>query len=47
MNSAMTPAAAARIAMTRSQSFVYRHAWRQDPVTQNPASGTIDSMATT
>ena len=47
MSSAITPAIAARIAITRSQSRVYLHAPRHDPLTQSPASGTIASMQTT
>lgn len=42
----MTMATSAINAMERPQSRAYRQAWRQEPVTQKPASGMTASMAT-
>ena len=41
MKSQSTPATAHRMPIASSQSCVYRHACFHDPVTHNPASGTI------
>lgn len=44
ITTAIAPAAAASMAITRIQSRVYLHACRHDPVTQNPAIGTMANM---
>lgn len=45
MKSQSTAATAHKMQIARNQSLVYRHACFHDPVTHNPASGTIASMA--
>lgn len=40
----ITPPATTVHSITRAQSRVYRQAARQEPVTRNPAIGTIASM---
>jgi len=39
-----TPAAATVQSMTRPQAQLYRSAWRQEPVTHRPTSGTMHSI---